>query len=123
MTRWPPSASGGCEVATMMRAMTAHSYRLEAVGRALVSPSRRPTCGRKLAYAAIRVGRRSLQRADTSVRTSVHHPVLQRLGQMRRLDVIGSGEIGDRPRHLQHAIEAAGAERKAVNGCLQQAMA
>ena len=32
-------------------------------------------------------------------------PVLDRLGQVHRLDRLGAGEVGDRARHLQHAVE------------------
>ena len=48
------------------------------------------------------------------------HPVLQRLGQMVPVDVIAGGQVGDRPRDLQDAIEAARGEGELRGRSLEQ---
>jgi hypothetical protein len=50
----------------------------------------------------------------------VQRPVSERLGEMRPADGLRPVEIGDRARHLQHAMIAAGGKMHGVGGIAQE---
>src|SRR5438093_6562880 len=51
---------------------------------------------------------------------SLNQPVLQRLRNVRALDARGTRKIGNRPRHLEHAVVATCCETKLLGGAEQQ---
>ena len=50
-------------------------------------------------------------------------PILDRLGQVRRPDVVGAGQVGDRARQLEHAVVGARREVQLAHGRLHQPLA
>lgn len=50
-------------------------------------------------------------------------PILHRFGDMRRLDLLGAGEIGNGAGQLEDAVVGAGAEMQLAHGCLEQILA
>ena len=47
-------------------------------------------------------------------------PILQCLGDMRRLHVIGRGQVRDGPRHFEDAAVSAGAEAQALHSLFEE---
>jgi hypothetical protein len=50
-------------------------------------------------------------------------PVLNRLGDMRRLDVLRPGQIGDGALQFEPTVISASAEVHLLHGCLEQGLA
>jgi len=57
---------------------------------------------------------------DCELDSSIQAPVLNRFGDMARLNVVGAGKVGDRPADLQNSAIGARAEAKLVDRRLQE---